>query len=166
MFGSVAVFDPCPFGLLTMIVSLEAIFLSTFVKVSQNRQVTSRRSSSRARARWNRGQGFRRWPRTRCERGPATAGARQARRVRPAGCPPTGGGSVAGTKLRVRMASRRPPVPATGWDVAVAAGQDDRRQAGWSPLSVAVGYRHGAPGGYGNDIQLDRRPSSSATRPA
>jgi len=31
-------FDPYPFGLLTMIVSLEAIFLSTFVMVSQNRQ--------------------------------------------------------------------------------------------------------------------------------
>src|SRR5207248_10509893 len=31
-------FDKCPFGLLTMIVSLEAIFLSTFVMVSQNRQ--------------------------------------------------------------------------------------------------------------------------------
>ena len=32
------VFDKFPFGLLTMIVSLEAIFLSTFVMVSQNRQ--------------------------------------------------------------------------------------------------------------------------------
>lgn len=31
------VFDPFPFGLLTMIVSLEAIFLSIFVLVSQNR---------------------------------------------------------------------------------------------------------------------------------
>jgi uncharacterized membrane protein len=31
-------FDPFPFGLLTTIVSLEAIFLSTFVLVSQNRQ--------------------------------------------------------------------------------------------------------------------------------
>lgn len=30
-------FDPFPFGLLTMIVSLEAIFLSTFVLVTQNR---------------------------------------------------------------------------------------------------------------------------------
>jgi len=29
--------DPFPFGLLTMVVSLEAIFLSTFVLVSQNR---------------------------------------------------------------------------------------------------------------------------------
>jgi uncharacterized membrane protein len=33
----VSEFDPFPFGLLTMIVSLEAIFLSTFVLVSQNR---------------------------------------------------------------------------------------------------------------------------------
>jgi uncharacterized membrane protein len=33
-----APFDPFPFGLLTTIVSLEAIFLSTFVLVSQNRQ--------------------------------------------------------------------------------------------------------------------------------
>ena len=31
-------FDPFPFGLLTMIVSLEAIFLATFVMISQNRQ--------------------------------------------------------------------------------------------------------------------------------
>lgn len=31
-------FDPYPFGLLTMIVSLEAIFLSCFVLISQNRQ--------------------------------------------------------------------------------------------------------------------------------
>ena len=30
-------FDPYPFGLLTMIVSLEAIFLSTFILISQNR---------------------------------------------------------------------------------------------------------------------------------
>src|SRR5262245_26342573 len=30
-------FDPFPFSLLTMIVSLEAIFLSTFVLISQNR---------------------------------------------------------------------------------------------------------------------------------
>jgi uncharacterized membrane protein len=30
-------FDPYPFGLLTMIVSLEAIFLATFVLISQNR---------------------------------------------------------------------------------------------------------------------------------
>jgi len=30
-------FDPFPYGLLTMIVSLEAIFLATFVLISQNR---------------------------------------------------------------------------------------------------------------------------------
>lgn len=30
-------FDPFPFGLLTMIVSLEAIFLSTFILITQNR---------------------------------------------------------------------------------------------------------------------------------
>jgi uncharacterized membrane protein len=30
-------FDPYPFGLLTMVVSLEAIFLSTIVMISQNR---------------------------------------------------------------------------------------------------------------------------------
>ena len=33
-----AAFDGYPFGLLTLIVSLEAIFLSTFVMISQNRQ--------------------------------------------------------------------------------------------------------------------------------
>ena len=33
----VQVFDPFPYGLLTMVVSLEAIFLSTFVLISQNR---------------------------------------------------------------------------------------------------------------------------------
>ncbi|MFI6566005.1 DUF1003 domain-containing protein [Streptomyces sp. NPDC050534] len=36
--GDRAIWDPYPFGLLTMIVSPEAIFLSTFVMVSQNRQ--------------------------------------------------------------------------------------------------------------------------------
>jgi uncharacterized membrane protein len=36
--GAALTFDAFPFGLLTMIVSLEAIFLSTFVMVSQNRQ--------------------------------------------------------------------------------------------------------------------------------
>lgn len=36
-------FDPYPFGLLTMIVSLEAIFLSIFVLVSQNRQAAKDR---------------------------------------------------------------------------------------------------------------------------
>lgn len=43
-FGSWIIFnrtigDPFPFGLLTMLVSLEAIFLSTFILVAQNRQV-------------------------------------------------------------------------------------------------------------------------------
>jgi len=38
LIGSALTFDKFPFGLLTMIVSLEAIFLSTFVMVSQNRQ--------------------------------------------------------------------------------------------------------------------------------
>ena len=37
-FGQKLVFDEFPYGLLTMIVSLEAIFLATFVMVSQNRQ--------------------------------------------------------------------------------------------------------------------------------
>lgn len=32
-------FDPYPFGMLTTIVSLEAIFLSTFVLITQNRQI-------------------------------------------------------------------------------------------------------------------------------
>ncbi len=44
--GAALKFDPFPFGLLTMIVSLEAIFLSTFVMVSQNRQAA--RSEVRA----------------------------------------------------------------------------------------------------------------------
>ena len=34
-------FDKFPFGLLTLIVSLEAIFLSTFVMISQNRQANA-----------------------------------------------------------------------------------------------------------------------------
>jgi uncharacterized membrane protein len=37
VFGTIIGFDSYPFGLLTMIVSLEAIFLSTFVMISQNR---------------------------------------------------------------------------------------------------------------------------------
>ena len=36
-------FDPFPFGLLTMVVSLEAIFLSVFVLLSQNRQAAKDR---------------------------------------------------------------------------------------------------------------------------
>ena len=39
-------FDPFPFGLLTMIVSLEAIFLSIFVLISQNRQAAKDRMHS------------------------------------------------------------------------------------------------------------------------
>jgi uncharacterized membrane protein len=35
--GPLRPFDPFPYGLLTMIVSLEAIFLATFVLISQNR---------------------------------------------------------------------------------------------------------------------------------
>jgi len=42
----VPVFDPFPYGLLTMIVSLEAIFLSTFVLITQNR--ASEEAESRA----------------------------------------------------------------------------------------------------------------------
>lgn len=34
----IPIFDPFPYGLLTMVVSLEAIFLSTFIMISQNRQ--------------------------------------------------------------------------------------------------------------------------------
>jgi uncharacterized membrane protein len=42
----VRVFDPFPYGLLTMAVSLEAIFLSTFILISQNRlsEETERRA--------------------------------------------------------------------------------------------------------------------------
>jgi uncharacterized membrane protein len=39
-------FDPYPFGLLTLVVSLEAIFLSTFVLIAQNRM--ARQSQQRA----------------------------------------------------------------------------------------------------------------------
>ncbi len=42
----VRVFDPFPFGLLTMAVSLEAIFLSIFVLISQNRQAAKDRVRS------------------------------------------------------------------------------------------------------------------------
>ncbi len=38
LLGAGLKFDKFPFGLLTLIVSLEAIFLSTFVMISQNRQ--------------------------------------------------------------------------------------------------------------------------------
>ena len=46
VFGASLVFDEFPYGLLTMVVSLEAIFLATFVMVSQNRQAA--RSDIRA----------------------------------------------------------------------------------------------------------------------
>ena len=41
-------FDPFPFGLLTLVVSLEAIFLSTFVMIAQNR--LSAQADARAQA--------------------------------------------------------------------------------------------------------------------
>jgi uncharacterized membrane protein len=44
--GALPPFDPFPFGLLTLIVSLEAIFLSTFVLIAQNR--LARQSERRA----------------------------------------------------------------------------------------------------------------------
>ena len=44
--GGLKKFDKFPFGLLTLIVSLEAIFLATFVMISQNRQAA--RSEFRA----------------------------------------------------------------------------------------------------------------------
>lgn len=34
----ISIFDPFPYGLLTMLVSLEAIFLSTLIMITQNRQ--------------------------------------------------------------------------------------------------------------------------------
>ena len=45
-FGAERIFDPFPYGLLTMIVSLEAIFLATFIMISQN--VQAKRSEIRA----------------------------------------------------------------------------------------------------------------------
>ena len=48
VFGASMKFDKYPFGLLTMVVSLEAIFLATFVMVSQNRQAA--RSDARSQA--------------------------------------------------------------------------------------------------------------------
>jgi CRP/FNR family transcriptional regulator, cyclic AMP receptor protein len=44
--GSPIAFDPFPFGFLTMSVSLEAIFLSIFVLISQNRQAAKDRIKS------------------------------------------------------------------------------------------------------------------------
>lgn len=46
VFGKHWIFDPYPFGFLTMVVSLEAIILSVFVLISQNRQ--SERSEIRS----------------------------------------------------------------------------------------------------------------------
>ncbi|MBM3509427.1 MAG: DUF1003 domain-containing protein [Alphaproteobacteria bacterium] len=46
MFAEAAQFDPFPFGLLTMAVSLEAIILSVFVLLSQNRQIEKDRVRS------------------------------------------------------------------------------------------------------------------------
>lgn len=40
--------EPFPFGLLTMVVSLEAIFLSTFIIISQNRQSDRDRHQAQA----------------------------------------------------------------------------------------------------------------------
>lgn len=48
VFGDHLIFDPYPYGFLTMVVSLEAIILSIFVLISQNRQ--SKRSEIRAEA--------------------------------------------------------------------------------------------------------------------
>lgn len=45
-FGQKYIFDPFPYGLLTMIVSLEAIFLATFIMISQN--ISSKKSELRA----------------------------------------------------------------------------------------------------------------------
>lgn len=45
-FGPKYIFDPFPYGLLTMIVSLEAIFLATFIMISQN--ILSTKSELRA----------------------------------------------------------------------------------------------------------------------
>lgn len=46
VFGAQYIFDPYPYGFLTMVVSLEAIFLATFIMVSQNTQM--QRSELRA----------------------------------------------------------------------------------------------------------------------
>ena len=48
VFGASMKFDKYPFGLLTMVVSLEAIFLATFVMVSQNRQAAKSDARSQA----------------------------------------------------------------------------------------------------------------------
>jgi len=46
LIGASVEFDKFPFGLLTMIVSLEAIFLSTFVMIGQNRQADFQRKKA------------------------------------------------------------------------------------------------------------------------
>jgi uncharacterized membrane protein len=46
LFGVALEFDTFPFGFLTLVVSLEAIFLSTFILISQNRQAV--RSEARS----------------------------------------------------------------------------------------------------------------------
>jgi uncharacterized membrane protein len=48
LFAVLPAFDPFPFGLLTLVVSLEAIFLSTFVMIAQNR--LSAQADARAQA--------------------------------------------------------------------------------------------------------------------
>jgi len=45
--GFITAFDPFPFSLLTMIVSLEAIFLASFVLISQNKRPSRRTSEQR-----------------------------------------------------------------------------------------------------------------------
>jgi uncharacterized membrane protein len=44
--GEATGFDAFPFGLLTLVVSLEAIFLSTFVMIGQNRQAAFTQSKA------------------------------------------------------------------------------------------------------------------------
>lgn len=46
--------EPFPYGLLTLIVSLEAIFLSTFVMMNQNRQTDRDRANAEADFKTNR----------------------------------------------------------------------------------------------------------------
>lgn len=46
LFGPRMIFDPFPYGLLTMVVSLEAIFLATFIMISQN--ISEKKSELRA----------------------------------------------------------------------------------------------------------------------
>ena len=46
--------DGYPYGLLTMIVSLEAIFLSTFVMISQNRADVKRQAAADLQWKWSR----------------------------------------------------------------------------------------------------------------